>query len=151
MTVYIIITASQTSANASISEDGMTVTIPMTTEFSPTVDEIGSHPLPLYCKVLGGRGRLGQRGLDQQSRRLRPYKVSEYVTDSHIFLEKRDYWGDYTSNIDSFEIYYYTAEARPPWPWIWRPLHRPGSGAAGDRLQPVSGWRHHRHRHHLRR
>lgn len=93
-------------ANASISEDGMTVTIPMTTEFSPTVDEIGN--LPLYCKSWADE--VGWDSEDWISNPVGsgPYKVSEYVTDSHIFLEKRDdYWGDYTSNIDSFEIYYY--------------------------------------------
>lgn len=92
--------------NAEYSEDGMSVSIPMTSEFSPAVWEIGN--LPLYDKAWADEVGLDSDLWTTAPVGSGPFAVTEYVTDSHVYLERRaDYWGTYDSNVQKVEITYY--------------------------------------------
>lgn len=93
--------------NSYVSDDGFTVYLANTSEFGPGImnmgvlflldkswcDENGFDDLEAWTQSPNGSG---------------PYEVVEYVTDSHITLQKRDdYWGDYTDGPETFTINYY--------------------------------------------
>ncbi len=86
--------------------DGNTVSVPLTSPFSPKIWEIGN--LCLYDKSWSESVGWDSEEWTTGPVGSGPFKVSEYKTDSHIFLEKRDdYWGDFECDYDRIEIYYY--------------------------------------------
>ncbi len=92
--------------NASISEDGLTLTLPLTSEFSPALFEVGN--IPLYCKSWAEEVGTDSEDWINCPVGSGPFEVVEYVTDSHITLSKRaDYWGDYETTLETVTIYYY--------------------------------------------